>query len=43
MALQAGGFAWAPAGMHHYGWADGETVIQINAIGSFGLTYVPGG
>jgi hypothetical protein len=26
--------------MHHYGWTDGETVLQINCNGPFGLTYV---
>jgi ketosteroid isomerase-like protein/mannose-6-phosphate isomerase-like protein (cupin superfamily) len=40
VTLQPGGFAYAPAGMHHYGWTDGETVIQINGNGPFGLTYV---
>jgi ketosteroid isomerase-like protein len=39
--LQPGGFAYAPAGMHHYGWTGSEeTVLQINGNGPFGLTYV---
>jgi quercetin dioxygenase-like cupin family protein len=40
MELQPGGFAYAPAGMHHYAWAKGETVVQINGNGPFGITYV---
>lgn len=39
-ALPAGGFMVMPAGEHHYAWAKGETVIQIYAIGPWGLTYV---
>jgi ketosteroid isomerase-like protein/quercetin dioxygenase-like cupin family protein len=39
-ALQAGGFAVAPAGMHHFAWAKGETVVQINGNGPFAITYV---
>ena len=38
--LRAGGFAEAPAGMHHYAWASGPTVIQIHGQGPFALTYV---
>jgi len=40
MELQPGGFAYAPAGMHHYAWVKGETVVQINGNGPFGITYV---
>jgi quercetin dioxygenase-like cupin family protein len=39
-ALQPGGFAVAPAGMHHFAWAKGETVVQINGNGPFAITYV---
>lgn len=39
-ALPAGGFMVMPAGEHHYAWASGETVIQIYAIGAWGITYV---
>jgi hypothetical protein len=39
-ALTAGGFVSLPAEMRHYAWAEGETVIQINANGPFQLTYV---
>jgi uncharacterized RmlC-like cupin family protein len=40
LALQPGRFAYAPAGMHHYGWTTGETVVQINGNGPFAITYV---
>jgi ketosteroid isomerase-like protein/quercetin dioxygenase-like cupin family protein len=40
LALQPGGFAYAPAGMHHYGWTTEETVVQINGNGPFAITYV---
>lgn len=39
-ALPAGGFMVMPAGEHHYAWMKGETVLQIYAIGPWGLTYV---
>lgn len=39
-ALPAGGFMAMPAGEHHYAWTKGETVIQIYAIGPWGLTYI---
>jgi hypothetical protein len=26
--------------MHHFAWAKGETVVQINGNGPFGITYV---
>jgi quercetin dioxygenase-like cupin family protein len=40
MRLQAGGFAVAPAGMHHYAIARGRTIVQVHAMGPFALTYV---
>ena len=39
-ALKAGGFIHMPKGMHHYGWASGETVVQVNGTGPFTITYV---
>jgi len=39
-ALGPGGFAIMPKGQHHYGWAKGETIVQVYAIGPWGLTYV---
>jgi quercetin dioxygenase-like cupin family protein len=38
--LTAGGFAVAPAGMNHYAWTTGKTVVQVDAEGPFGMTYV---
>ena len=29
-----------PVGMQHFGFFDQETVVQINTIGPWGLTYV---
>ena len=38
--LPAGSFfAFAP-GMAHYAYADGDTVVQLNSTGPWGLTYV---
>jgi len=39
-ALKAGGFIHMPKGMHHYGWASQETVVQINGTGPFVVNYV---
>jgi quercetin dioxygenase-like cupin family protein len=38
--LTAGSFAIMPKGEHHYAWAKGETIVQVYAIGPWGLTYV---
>ena len=38
--LPAGSFVVMPKGEHHYGWAKGETIVQVYAIGPWGLTYV---
>jgi hypothetical protein len=40
MALHPGNFAYAPAGMRHYGWTTGETVAQIDGNGPFGIVYI---
>jgi len=39
-ALPVGSFAAMPARHHHYAVAKGETVVQVNAMGPFKLTYV---
>ena len=39
-AVKAGGYVRMPKGMHHYGWASGETVIQLNGVGPWELTYL---
>jgi quercetin dioxygenase-like cupin family protein len=38
--MSPGTFGSWPAGMKHFGWAKGETVIQINATGPWSLKYV---
>jgi quercetin dioxygenase-like cupin family protein len=39
-AVPAGGFVVAGAGQHHYGIAKGRTIVQVNLVGPFALTYV---
>lgn len=38
-ALQDGDFFTMPANVTHYGWVEGETVIQITATGPWDMTY----
>lgn len=38
--LTAGKFAVAPAGMHHYAITQGRTIVQVNLVGPFAMTYV---
>ncbi len=38
--LPAGSFVQLPTGMAHFAWTEEETVVQINAIGPFGITYI---
>lgn len=40
MTLPTGGFVTAPARGHHYARAKGHTIVQVNAMGPFQLTYV---
>lgn len=40
MTLSAGAFAVAGAGQHHYAIARGRTIVQVNLVGPFALTYV---
>lgn len=40
LTFPAGGFVIAPANMHHYAWAEGDVIVQINGMGPFKLTYV---
>ena len=42
-SLPAGSFIVLPKGMHHFAWTTGETIIQVYAIGPWGLTYVDAG
>jgi quercetin dioxygenase-like cupin family protein len=39
-ALTAGSYGYWPAGMKHYVFAEGETVIQFHGNGPWALTYV---
>jgi quercetin dioxygenase-like cupin family protein len=39
-AMEAGSFMVMPKGTHHFAWTKGETVIQVYALGPWGLTYV---
>jgi quercetin dioxygenase-like cupin family protein len=38
--LSPGGFAVLPAGMKHFGWMTGETIVQIQSEGPFIIKYV---
>ena len=40
LVLPTGGFATAPAKEPHYSAAQGATIVQINSMGPFALTYV---
>jgi quercetin dioxygenase-like cupin family protein len=39
-AIGPGGFFSMPAKMRHYGWAKGETVVQISGMGPFDIKFV---
>ena len=38
--MPAGTFAYWPAGMKHFAWAKGETVVQVHAIGPWKIDYL---
>jgi quercetin dioxygenase-like cupin family protein len=38
--MPAGTFGYWPAGMKHFAWAKGETVIQLHGIGPWAINYV---
>ena len=38
--LRAGGYAVAPANMHHFAWTKTGGIVEINLIGPFAITYV---
>jgi len=38
--LDAGSYISLPAEMRHYAFAEGETIIQLNSIGPWGIEYV---
>jgi len=39
-ALPAGSFGTWPAGMKHFVWAEGETVIQLHGTGPWEINYL---
>jgi len=38
--LPAASFVQLPAGMPHYAWAEAESIVQINGVGPFDITYI---
>ena len=38
--MPAGTFGYWPAGMKHFAWANGETVVQLHGIGPWAINYV---
>lgn len=38
--LKAGGYAVAPANMHHFAWTKTGAVVQVDLMGPFQITYV---
>ena len=40
MEMPAGSFGTWPAGMKHFAWAKGETVIQVHGTGPWSIEYV---
>jgi hypothetical protein len=38
--MVTGSFAIMPAGMKHFGWTTGETVVQVHGTGPFAIKYV---
>ena len=38
--LRAGSFGFWPAGMRHFAWMEGETVLQLHGQGPWTVTYV---
>ena len=40
VAMPAGTYGYWPAGMKHFVWADGETIIQFHGTGPWSIQYV---
>lgn len=38
--LPAGAFAFMPAGMRHFAWTKGETVVQVHGMGPWQINYI---
>lgn len=39
-ALPAGSYGRTAAGMEHFGWVEGETVLQLHGVGPWAIEYV---
>jgi hypothetical protein len=39
-ALPAGAIAIMQPGTHHFAWTSEDTVVQLNGVGPWGITYV---
>lgn len=39
-AMAAGAYAFVPARMAHYAWADADTTVQVHGVGPFVINYV---
>ena len=39
-AMPAGTFGYWPAGMQHFAWVKGETVVQLHGVGPWRIDYV---
>ena len=38
--MGAGTFGYWPAGMKHFAWVEGETVLQLHGVGPWGIQYL---
>jgi quercetin dioxygenase-like cupin family protein len=38
--MSAGAFGFWPAGMKHFAWTKGETIIQVHGVGPWGINYL---
>ncbi len=38
--LKPGGYAVAPANMHHFAWTKSGAIVQVDLMGPFAITYV---
>ena len=39
-AMPAGSYGYWPAGMKHFAWTEGETIIQIHGVGPWTIEYL---
>ena len=39
-ALTAGAYALMPRRVHHFGWSEGETIIQVHGLGPFKIIFL---